>query len=47
MTSEDYPDLDLEDGERPWWDTNMYSSTVERVEAMKRQDPDYNEEENE
>lgn len=40
--TDDYPHLDLEKGEAPWWHFSEYPTTQDRIEAMKRQDPDYN-----
>lgn len=41
--SRDLGEFDVPEGEAPWWDTKAYPTTQERIEAMKRQDPDYTE----
>lgn len=38
-------EFDIGEDEAPWWDTEAYPTTKDRIEAMKRQDPDYEEDE--
>lgn len=39
--SRDLGEWEIPDDEAPWWDLDAYETTQDRIEAMKRQDPDY------
>lgn len=41
--SRDPENWDIPEDEAPWWDIGAHETTQERIEAMKRQDPDYDE----
>lgn len=42
----DADNWNLGEDEAPWWDTEAHPTTKDRIEAMKRQDPDYEEDDN-